>query len=131
MSLVYLASPYTSYVYGKFWAYDHACRAAARIALADIPVYSPIVQGHVISQRMPEMPHDFWMRHCEPVMAAADRCVILMIDGWLTSKGVLAEWRFFTERKVPLCFMTPQHLDNASDDELREILVPTQQGYSL
>ena len=106
--MIYLASPYThptdnSVMEDRF---NRACRVAGRIMAAGEVVFSPIAHTHPIAVRC-EMPRgwDFWERFDREFIAAADRVVVVMMDGWDTSRGVAAEIAIATEMGKPVEFI--------------------------
>lgn len=83
--MIYLASPYshenTGIVEQRFNA---VCRLAARLIHAGEHVFSPIAHCHHIS-KAGKLLYDVTM------IAACDRFMVAMLDGWKESKGVQAE----------------------------------------
>lgn len=107
MSFIYLAAPY-SHPNEAVRALRYAMinEYAARIMQHGISVFSPISQSHEIARYMaPEyvLDHEFWMSMDLPVLERAGLVVVLRLDGWDKSRGVVAETKHAREHGVPLC----------------------------
>jgi hypothetical protein len=46
--------------------------------------------------------HEFWMKQDIPMLARAERLMVLMIDGWKQSRGVAEEIYFAINRRLPI-----------------------------
>lgn len=100
---IYLASPYTS---PSQFERQIRCEAAAKACavlslMGEGYVYAPIPHGCAHERYLPGIvrdDHDYWMRHCFAFLDACDELVVLMIDGWDTSKGVHLEIQRAQER---------------------------------
>lgn len=106
----YLATPYTNYAQGHVEAANMACRKAAELMLAGVPVFSPIAHSHPIAVeglRDKQLDHDFWMRADAPMMEAASGLIVVMCDGYNTSRGVQEEIRRFQTAGKPVVFWIP------------------------
>jgi hypothetical protein len=91
--LIYVASPYTGPRKLRVQRADYAAFYCAKLMELGYQVFSPIVLGHQVSEYIHpgHDTHEDWMQRC---MAWLDRCdtlMVLMIDGWDTSRGVAAE----------------------------------------
>ena len=107
--MIYLASPYShpdaAIREERFHA---ACVAAAQLMRAGNIVFSPIVHSHPIA--LQGLPTDwrFWERHDREHLARCDEVVVLMLDGWQESEGVLAEIRIAAELLKPVRYLEPE-----------------------
>lgn len=108
--MIYLASPYTHQFHEVIeQRFDAACRAAGKLMAAGHVVFSPIAHMHPIAVRC-ELPRgwDFWHRYDREFVLASEKVVVLMIDGWDTSKGVAAEVAIAHEAGIPVEYMWPE-----------------------
>lgn len=103
----YLATPYTNYPAGHQNAWDRACRVAARLLQANIPVFSPIAHGHQISRSLEADTHEFWMKVNRPLMDAAHGLIVVTMDGWWESRGITEEREIFTAAGKPVIYLPP------------------------
>ena len=107
---IYIASPYSHLSgivrYNRFIA---VCRVAARLMEEGHVVFSPIAHSHPICEvlRPQTNPLLFWMRQDLPILALAEKLVVLMLPGWDISKGVKMEMDFANEKGIPVEYMQP------------------------
>ena len=91
--MIYLATPYThsdpSVMEARF---DAACRFAGAMMARGHLVFSPIAHTHPIAVKC-GLPRgwEFWDRYDREMIAACEKLVVVMMDGWRESKGVNAE----------------------------------------
>lgn len=102
--MIYLASPYS---------HPDPAVVKTRVECAEICtvnllrqgyiVFSPIVHCHGIATAY-ELPtdHAFWMRYDYSMLRIAEAMFILMIDGWIESKGIEAEIAFARTAHIPV-----------------------------
>lgn len=91
--MIYLATPYSHSDPAVMEArFDLACRIAGALMSAGHVVFSPIAHTHPIAVRC-SLPRgfDFWQKYDEEMLAASDKLLVAMMDGWKESKGVSAE----------------------------------------
>ena len=105
----YLASPYSKYPDGIEEAFKVACRGAATLIRAGVPVYSPIAHTHPIAIHGAIDPYDhsIWLPADEPLMHSAKGLVVLMARSWKDSRGVGFEIGTFEEIGKPIFYMDP------------------------
>ncbi len=90
--MIYLASPYSHpEAEVRRQRFEAACAAAAVLMRAGHIVFSPVVHGHPLAQRGLPADWSFWERHARWHLERCDEVVVLMLDGWAESDGVLAE----------------------------------------
>jgi len=106
---VYLASPYSRYVYGTENAFREAAEATAALIRAGYNTYSPIVHSHIVAHAGNFDPLDceMWLKLDEPFMEAAVGIVVLMLEGWQESHGVAHEMEYFARADKPIVLMVP------------------------
>ena len=106
-TFVYLACPY-SHPEGLVRAEraQIAARAAEFLMREGVAVFCPIVHGHAI-ERETRTEHDdaFWRIQDAPFIVACHALVILGLDGWRESKGVIWESAVAFEHNIPILFM--------------------------
>ena len=107
MSYYYLATPYSKYPEGRPAAFDMACRQAAILLKAKIPVYCPIAHGHAIGDAngIDPLDWDFWMEADVPMMDAAKGLIVVKAPTWDISLGISKERQFFALMKKPIVWM--------------------------
>lgn len=104
--MIYLASPYThNNEYIRLRRYRNACKAAS-VLMKDYVVFCPIAHSHAIGEVSGDtMDYDFWMAQDLPVLAKCDKMIVLQLDGWDESRGVIAEIEFAKEHNIPVEYM--------------------------
>lgn len=109
MSYWYLATPYSKYRDGIDEAWKLACREAALLIRAGVPVYSPIAHTHPVAIHGGIDPYDhgIWLPADEPMMRAARGLIVLRAAGWTHSFGITFEMRAFEAADKPVLFMDP------------------------
>lgn len=109
MSFWYLGSPYSKYPSGRANAYVEACRNAAILIRAGVPVFSPIAHSHPIAEYGPVDPldHDIWLPADAPMMAAAYGLIVLKMESWQFSYGLRLEIETFRGVGKPIVYMEP------------------------
>lgn len=111
MSYVYLACPYSHRdARIRKSRYNAALVAAAELMSAGMVVFCPIAHSHNIAAHLPRgllLDHDFWMQQDLPLLAHAEKMLILGIPGWDESSGVLAERRYADDHGIPVEMMWP------------------------
>lgn len=105
----YLASPYSKYPGGLDEAYRVACRAAALLIKAGVPVFAPIAHSHgpAMLGGIDPLSHDIWLPADEPMMRAAKGLIVLKAESWQDSYGMAEEIRAFEEAGKPIVYMEP------------------------
>ncbi len=90
--MIYLAGPYTHPDAAvRAQRFQAVCRVAARLLLRGEPVFSPVVHGHPLVACGLPTDWSFWSPFCRKYLEACQQVVVLMLDGWEESVGVLAE----------------------------------------
>lgn len=105
----YLATPYSRYPHGTDQAYVDACRQAALLVAAKIPVFCPIAHSHGIAVQggLSLYDHDIWLPADAPFMEAARGLIVCMLAGWEDSYGIGEEIRTFKAAHKPIIWMEP------------------------
>lgn len=109
---IYVASPYShndpAVMTIRF--YD-VMAYTAWLLKAERWAYSPIVHHHEMARRH-NLPNefDYWMRLDFAMLNAASELHVLMLPGWLDSKGVRAEVREWNNRRPITYTELPTHI---------------------
>lgn len=91
--MIYLASPYSDPDPAvREWRFQEVCRAAAQMIAEGQMVLSPIVHCHPIAL-MGNLPLDwqYWERYTMEILPMCVSMTVLMLPGWVESKGVSDE----------------------------------------
>jgi nucleoside 2-deoxyribosyltransferase len=105
--VIYLASPYSHPdPRVREQRFEQVCFAAGQLMQKGTFVFAPIVHCHPIAVRS-ELPKDFafWEQYDRGMMDACDSLIVLMLDGWRDSAGVLSEIEYMTKCQKPISFM--------------------------
>lgn len=117
--MIYLASPYHS---------EYTAKRHHRVTMASICtayflrkgecVYSPIVHNHqlAIEHDLPKK-WSFWRNLDLNMLRRAEALWILMLPGWTTSKGVLAELQFAKKIGLTVKYVRPSFFDKGDNVE--------------
>lgn len=86
--------------------YEAACRLAARLMEQGYVVYSPIAHSHglaVFGGLRGDW--EFWERCDRAMLEHASLVVVLRLDGWAESSGVMAEIGIAWEMGIPVEYL--------------------------
>ena len=103
----YLATPYSKYPGGIEAAFQMACRQAAILIKAKVPVYCPIAHTHPIAVQndMDPFDHGIWLPADTPMMLAASGLIIVKAPTWELSYGIAEERKVFAVAGKPIVWM--------------------------
>lgn len=120
----YLASPFTSTdkELEKIRAFQ-VTEASAYLLVNGILQYSPVVYSSSIV-RVDEFKNlpgswDFWKGLCTEIISRLDGFIVLTLDGWDVSVGVLAELELAESLGLPIYYMTLDDIKAGRVDELK------------
>jgi hypothetical protein len=111
MSFTYLASPYSHPdAEVRIHRFMGACRAAAYLMRQGEAVFCPIAHSHPIEYHCFEQPEngEFWKAQDLPLLRAASKLVVLMLDGWLQSSGIRWEIAEAERLGLPVEYLDPE-----------------------
>ena len=100
--LIYLASPYSHPSADvQDYRFRVVCRVAARLMREGHLIFSPIAHSHSIAT-LGLLPHDFrfWGEFDKAMLKRCDALWILMLNGWLESRGILEEYEYFKNQTL-------------------------------
>ena len=105
----YLGTPYSKYPGGIEEAFICACRQAAFLVRAGIPVYSPIAHTHPIAVYggIDPLDHRIWLPADRPKMDQSRGLIICKMPTWGQSDGIQHEKATFRAAGKPVIYMTP------------------------
>ena len=105
----YLATPYSKYPGGIERAFVDACRNAAVLVRAGVPVFSPIAHTHPVAMHGEIDPMDLsvWLEADRTFMDASKGIIVCMMKGWEVSEGIKHEIEYFRKSGKPIINMWP------------------------
>lgn len=112
LGLSYLATPYSLYEAGFDQAFIDASKLAAKLMLAGVKVYSPIVHCHAIAMhgRINPLDHTIWLPFDQAMMDVAHTLIVAHMPGWEESFGVGEEIKEFRRARKPIYDLDPKTL---------------------
>ena len=105
--LIYLAIPYSHPDPAiRQLRHDQVTAVATRLMTSGYLIFSPISHSHhmAVAHTTPT-DWEFWERHCLAMLAACSKLIVLKLDGWETSRGVMAEMQFAETTGIEIEFM--------------------------
>ena len=105
--LVYIANPYShsdpSIVQKR---YDKICQVTAGLVSKGQMAISPIAYGHTLLGYC-EMPGDweFWQSFCISLLARCQKMIVVKMEGWQESRGVLAEIEYAKSNGIEIEYL--------------------------
>jgi hypothetical protein len=110
--LIYLASPYSKYPYGKDNAFAEVARQAADLMKRGYDVFCPIAHSHPIETvacaagDWDEVETGkFWLKQDFAVLRHCTELVVYAMPGWDVSEGVAAEIAFAKGIGIPVSYL--------------------------
>lgn len=105
--LVYLASPYSKFPFGRDIAYRMVAAKAAKLMLEGHNIFCPIAHSHAIEVDgdMPIQDGDFWLRQDFAVLKHCSKMLVYKMPGWENSYGVAREVSFAKDNNIPVEFL--------------------------
>jgi len=107
--LVYMATPYTKYYAGQENAANDAAKICAKLLVAGVPVYSPIVYTHQVAIHgcVDPLDHKIWLPFDQPFMDACECLLVIKMPGWDASYGIAHEIKDFTTKRKDILYLDP------------------------
>jgi len=104
----YLAIPYTDpdpeVMRQRF---ELASRTAAELMKRGLLIYSPISHSHPIAQYGLPIDWEYWQHYDKEILSICDELIIIMADGWETSKGIKAELDMAFQKGMVVSYLKP------------------------
>jgi hypothetical protein len=117
--MIYLTSPYShpdpTVREQRFQA---ACAATARLLLDGQHVYCPVVHGHPLVRHGLSADWSFWERFDRSHLERSNEVVVLTLDGWRDSVGLLAELRHAADLRKPVRYVEPETLEASNESSV-------------
>lgn len=110
--IIYIASPYSSTDEKKrIENYEKVSKFTAHLISNGAVAISPIAYGHPLLGFV-DMPGDweFWKNFCITFLEKCDEMIVLQLEGWDKSRGVLEEIEYCKNKNIPVWYMTQQDL---------------------
>lgn len=108
---IYLATPYTHPdLVIRRTRFEAVTRAAGALMQCGFVVFSPITMGHPICEVCADIPGDFtyWENACLSYLSDwATALMVLTLDGWRESRGVVREIAVAREWGLPVTYLSP------------------------
>ena len=103
----YVATNYSRHPDGLQSAFEEACRVTAELMRQGVPCMSPIAHSHPIATigGIDPVDHELWVRNDAPLVHSACGCLVIMMPGWMDSRGVAHEIAEFTQAGKPVFFL--------------------------
>ncbi|HUQ71568.1 MAG TPA: DUF1937 family protein [Planctomycetaceae bacterium] len=106
--MIYLASPYSHPDLSvREQRFRDVCRAVIQLLHAGETVFSPIAHSHALAEHGLPTDWSFWERHDRDHLSRCDEIIVLMLDGWRESVGVVAEIQIARELGKPVRYLVP------------------------
>jgi len=104
--MYYLASPYSHPdPHIRQQRFDVVCQVAADLMRAEHLVFSPIAHGHPLTRFGLPLDWEFWERNDRHHLERCSELIVLMLPGWTSSRGVLAEIAIARELQKPIRYL--------------------------
>lgn len=112
LNLIYLASPYTKYKFGRAEAALHAGDYLAALISRGFRAHSPIVHSHEAARhgRLDALDPDLWEWHNRGYIEVCDACIVATMPGWEDSDGVRHEIAEFMAAGKPVAYVSLEDL---------------------
>jgi len=105
----YVGTAYSKYREGIEAAYLYARDVGDVLQRAGLKVFVPIISSHedAVAAGINPRDHDFWMAVDRPWMERAHGLIVIGMDGWDESLGIIAERAYFGAADKPIMFLDP------------------------
>lgn len=110
--LIYLASPYSDADASvREDRFNRVCREAARLMQVGVNIFSPIAHTHPIALYGLPKGWEFWEKYDRLYLEACTELWVLMLEGWMRSKGVAGEIAIMRELEKPVKYVKEHTLE--------------------
>lgn len=112
-NLAYVASPYRKYPHGHWRAAATVALTTARLMKLGVKCFSPICHGWSISQfgGISSTNNKFWAEANAPFVDACEGLIVIDMESWEVSDGVIEEIKAFTVAGKPIVHVRPEDLE--------------------
>ncbi|MDR1693617.1 MAG: DUF1937 family protein [Lactobacillaceae bacterium] len=102
----FLANPYNGTEEEKNTRFEQTCKAAAHLLRNGVKTYSPTIHNNVIvnvsGDWTSEEKKEFLMPFSLTMLDKSQGLILLMLDGWEKSAGILKEIEYCKNNKIPV-----------------------------
>ena len=105
--LIYLSSPYSSDEFEVMYhRFNEICRISAHLMREGLFVFSPIAHCHDIARWGLPTDYEFWKEYNHEMLMRCDELYVIMMEGWIDSRGVGGEIIDATENNKPITYIS-------------------------
>jgi len=115
--LYYLASPYTHEDDNvRKERYETISKVGACLVSQGYHIFGPITESATYQKYGNEIGidleggWDYWEQHDKLMLSKCDGLIVVMLEGWNKSTGVLAEIEFAKKFMLPVFYVNPNHV---------------------
>jgi hypothetical protein len=121
-SLIYIASPFTTEdPQLKEYRFEVVCAVCAvMMRESGLHVFSPIAHGYPIAKYGLPTDWGYWEDACKVMISRCQRFVVVMLDGWDKSTGVLAEIEYAKKMGLNIEYIDPWMYVEPNDFKIGE-----------
>ena len=106
--LGYLAAPYTHKLAAVVeQRMMDLCKADAALMKRGVFTASPLLKHYIVTHETLPTDFEYWQEYSVELMQRCDFLLVLMLDGWDQSRGVLAEIRDAERLGMPVYYIEP------------------------
>lgn len=101
-----------------------AAYATAQLMVQGMHIFSPIAHTHPVQRADEALSYGYthWKLWDEEMMGFCESIIVLKIEGWEQSVGVLAEIKYMREAGKPVAYLDPH--DVGMSAQLPHVIVP-------
>lgn len=108
--IVYLASPYASHEPTEIEKRVQAIKKVTEQVIREVPSivpFSPIAYTHQFAH----IKEIDWLERIDyPILRICNAMIIVQMQGWASSEGILQEKRFCQQNQIPVFYATPDEV---------------------
>jgi len=123
--LIYLASPYShSDPSIRNERVRQTIAAVANLMTSNLVIYSPIIHNHQIAIKH-NLPTDweYWQQFDEVMLSKCNQIYVLMLEGWLESRGIKAEIAIARKLRLPIGYLGYSEIDYLTNGRTDKVSV--------
>jgi hypothetical protein len=68
-------------------------------------ITTPMFMHEVVTRYKLPSDYEFWEQYCLGMLVTCDKMVVLKLEGWDTSRGVIAEVAFCERHNIPIVYI--------------------------
>lgn len=110
--LYYLAAPYShstpEVVEDRMEEFKHADQHLIKSGFMTV---SPLYKHWIVKDTVIPTDWEYWSKYSKSLLHSCDTLIIIMIDGWSSSTGVIEELRFAVQNSMNILFFDPVSLE--------------------